>query len=182
MNNAEVRDEPENQFRNINNSELLTKQKYEQYNCGDKGGDNSEDYITIGRPTELNKDGDNDKDFGKDNAGDYTTIGRPTELNKDENNNKKGDWNMSKKTYGVVIATEKGVKVMGMFQKQYPTKNEIKDCLRFESEQELNAIQTRNSGWRTSKGLKEEMFKVADEYKAAIKAINNNKFKIKVLA
>lgn len=156
--------------------------KHEQYKGGDNGGDSCGDYITIGRATELNTDGDSDKGFGEDNAGDYTTIGRATELNEDENNNKKGDWNMSKKAYGVVIATEKGVKVMGMFQKQYPTKNEIKACLRFESEQELNAIQTRNSGWRTSKGLKDEMSKVADEYKAAIKAINNNKFKIKILA
>lgn len=87
----------------------------------------------------------------------------------------------TQKTYGIVITTEKGVKVMGLFQDTKPTKNEIRNCLGFERVQELNAIQTRNSGWRTAQSLNNEMAKVEDEYKSAIKAINNNKFIIKVL-
>lgn len=89
---------------------------------------------------------------------------------------------MSKKTFGVVITTEKGVKIMGMFQKTYPNRGEIKDCLRFELAQELEAIQTRNSGWRLAQDINKEIAKVNAEYKASVKAINNNNFKIKVLA
>lgn len=88
---------------------------------------------------------------------------------------------MSKKTFGVVITTDKGVKVMGMFQKAYPNRYEIKDCLRFELVQELEAIRTRNSGWRLAQNINKEIAKVEDEYKSAIKAINKNNFKVKVL-
>ena len=85
------------------------------------------------------------------------------------------------KTYGIVIRTEKGVKVMGLFQDTKPTRNEIRNCLDFERVQELKAIQTRESGWRLAKNINNEMAKVENEYRAAVKAVKQNNYLIKVL-
>lgn len=103
--------------------------------------------------------------------------------NKYNNENRKEFETMSKKakTYGVVITTNNGVKVMGIYADEYPTKSRIKSCLRFELHQELEAIQTRGSGWHTLADLNKKSDQAKVDYKDTVRAINMNNYKVKVL-
>ena len=85
------------------------------------------------------------------------------------------------KRYGVVIPTGSKVKVMVVNYDHTPDRHHIKSCLDFELAQELAAIQTRSSGWRTVSGMEKEKEQVQKEYKFAVLAIARNKYKIKEL-
>lgn len=91
---------------------------------------------------------------------------------------------MSKKakTYGVVITTDSGVKVMGIYADEYPTKSRIKSCLRFELQRELEVIQTRGLGWHTLADLNKKTDRVRVDYNETVKAINKNYYKVTVLS
>ena len=90
---------------------------------------------------------------------------------------------MSKKyqTYGVIIMTKKGKKVMGVYGNSYPTKSDIRMCLEEERRQELNRILNGNSGWRKPENIDKEVKEVDFEFINAVSAVNNNKYKVKVL-
>lgn len=109
---------------------------------------------------------------------------KDTHRNEKKFNNPKGDWNMSResKTYGVVITTKSGVKVIGIYANEHPTKSSIKFCLEYERKQELDKILNGNSGWRKKENIDKEIKKVDEEYCAAVLAVNRNDYKVKVLS
>lgn len=103
---------------------------------------------------------------------------------KNKNKNKKGIKDMSRKskTYGVVITTKKGVKIIGIYSDEYPTKSSIRTCLEYERKQEINRILNGYSGWRTKENIDKEVKKVDDEYSHSVLAVNRNDYKIKVMS
>mgnify|MGYP003329825323 CR=1 FL=1 len=90
---------------------------------------------------------------------------------------------MSKKykTYGIVIMTKNGAKVVGIYGNEKPNKHDIRSCLSMEKEQETNRIMNGNSGWRTRESLEREIIKVENDYIDAITAVSMNKYQVKEL-
>ena len=134
----------------------------------------------------MDKTENKDENKGGDRSGDYIIKGVRHTHKQGQGQTpspRKGIRIMSKtyKTFGVVITTKNGAKVMGIYGNEYPTKNDIRLCLQMERKQELHKIMNGNSGWRKKENIDKEIMQVDYSYADAILAINTNQYKIKVL-
>lgn len=89
---------------------------------------------------------------------------------------------MSQKTYGVVIRTQNGLKIMGIAGDKAPTKSDLRLCLEQEQKQEIAKVMFGTSNWKTSTALRKTVHRIENDYNNAISAVDNDKYKIKVLA